>query len=124
MSLYIPPRLLRFATTILTIQYLHLHLGSIDDAKAHFIATVLFLLAWATLCAFGAQELRALAAADPGGVEEQWLEDIDNCKTAVWIVGTLFVFTLVFRFNACYDRWWEGRIHWVSCLVVETSICI
>jgi len=24
------------------------------------------------------------------------------------------VFTLVFRFNACYDRWWESRIFWVS----------
>jgi len=40
------------------------------------------------------------------------LEDIEACKNAVSIIGTLFVFTLVFRFNACYDRWWESRIFW------------
>ncbi len=94
---------------------LHNLIRSIDDAKAQFATTVLFLLAWATLCSFGAHELRALAAADPGGVADQWLDDIESCKTAVSVLGSLFVFTLVFRFNACYDRWWEARIYWVSC---------
>ena len=54
-----------------------------------------------------------MAAADPGGFAERWLDDIESCKNAVAIVGTLFVFTLVFRFNACYDRWWDSRIFWV-----------
>ncbi len=93
----------------------YLHLSSIESAKAEFVGTALCSFLWATLCSFGAQELRALAAADPGGVAEQWLDDIESCKNAVSVLGSLFVFTLVFRFNACYDRWWEGRIHWVSC---------
>ena len=59
-------------------------------------------------------ELRERAATNPGGVAELWLDDIESCKNAVSIIGTLFVFTLVFRFNACYDRWWEARIFWVS----------
>ena len=52
------------------------------------------------------------ASQDPGGVAERWIEDIDSCTTAMSVVGTLFVFVVVFRFNACYDRWWESRIFW------------
>ena len=92
-----------------------LHLHSIDDAKAQFAGTVLFLLAWAILCSYGTHTLRAQAAANPGGLAEQWLYDIESCKTAVSVLGSLFVFTLVFRFKACYDRWWEARCIWVSC---------
>ncbi len=56
--------------------------------------------------------MRELALADPGGRAERWMEDIESCKSAISILGTLFVFTLVFRFNTCYDRWWESRVFW------------
>lgn len=56
--------------------------------------------------------LRHHADLNPGGAAENWAQDIEDCNTAVSIVGTLFVFMLVFRFNACYDRWWESRIYW------------
>src|SRR6056300_932589 len=92
--------------------FLTLLFQSIEDSAGFFASTILFLVAWATICAYGAYELRKVAAADPGGIAEQWVEDILNGKNAVAIIGTLFVFTVVFRFNACYDRWWESRIFW------------
>jgi predicted membrane chloride channel (bestrophin family) len=92
--------------------FLTLLFQSIEDSAGFFASTILFLVAWASICAYGAYELRKLAAADPGGVAEQWVEDIDNGKNAVAIIGTLFVFTVVFRFNACYDSWWESRVAW------------
>jgi len=52
------------------------------------------------------------ADTNPGGTAERWVENIENCRSALSIMGTLFVFTVVFRFNACYDRWWESRIYW------------
>lgn len=100
--------------TIYVCFYYQLH--SFEDSATFFAGNILFLVVWAIICAFGAEKLRARAALDPGGVEERWVYDIENCKTAVSIIGTLFVFTLVFRFNACYDRWWESRIFWVSFL--------
>jgi hypothetical protein len=92
--------------------FLTLLVQSTEDSAGFFASTILFLVAWSTICAFGAYELRKLAAADPGGAAERWMEDIDNGKSAVAIIGTLFVFTVIFRFNACYDRWWESRIFW------------
>ena len=92
--------------------FLTLLFQSIEDSACFFASTILFLVAWATICAYGAYELRKVAAADPGGIAEQWVEDIDNGKNAVAIIGTLFVFTVVFRFNACYDSWWESRVAW------------
>ena len=86
--------------------------NSIEDSAGFFASTILFLVTWATLCAFGAHELRKRAASDPDGIAQMWIEDIENGKNAVAIIGTLFVFTVVFRFNACYDRWWESRIFW------------
>jgi len=92
--------------------FLTLLFQSIEDSATFFAGTILFLVIWAIVCSLGAQELRARAAADPGGFAEQWLEDVESCKNAVSVLGSLFVFTLVFRFNACYDRWWESRIFW------------
>ena len=92
--------------------FLTLLFQSIEDSAGFFASTILFLVTWSTICAYGAYELRKVAAADPGGIAEQWVEDILNGKNAVAIIGTLFVFTVVFRFNACYDRWWESRIFW------------
>ncbi len=88
---------------------------SVEDSLPLFVGTILFLLVWALLCSFCAQLLRDQAAADIAAYPDQdldevasrakqWLDDITECKSAVSIIGTLFVFTLVFRFNACYDR--------------------
>lgn len=92
--------------------FLTLLFQSIEDSSSFFASTILFLVAWATICAYGAHELRKLAAADPDGIAERWVEDIVNGKDAVAVIGTLFVFTVVFRFNACYDGWHESRVAW------------
>jgi len=92
--------------------FLVLLLQSIGDSGIFFGACILIVLVWSILCAWGSQWLHVLAESNPGGAAERWIEDIENCKNALSIVGTLFVFTLVFRFNACYDRWWESRIFW------------
>jgi hypothetical protein len=99
---------------LINFVYFYCLLHSVEDSATFFVGNILLLVVWAIICAFGAEELRARAALDPGGVAERWVYDIENCKSAVSIIGTLFVFTLVFRFNACYDRWWESRIFWVS----------
>eukprot|EP00984_Skeletonema_dohrnii_P020107 scaffold9720_cov122-Skeletonema_dohrnii-CCMP3373.AAC.3 len=83
-----------------------------EEGKAQFFLILLLESVEDSAAFFAGTELRALAAIDPGGLAQQWLDDIESCKNAVSVVGTLFVFTLVFRFNACYDRWWESRIFW------------
>ncbi|KAL7543174.1 hypothetical protein ACHAXR_013502 [Thalassiosira sp. AJA248-18] len=92
--------------------WLFLLIESVEDSAAFFVGSVLVVLVWSILCAWGGGWLRELAESNPGGAAERWVEDIENCKNALSIVGTLFVFTLVFRFNTCYDRWWESRMEW------------
>jgi hypothetical protein len=87
-------------------------LYSIGDSAGFFAGMITALVIWSILCAYAATALREHAAINQGGNAETWLDDIENCKNAVSVIGTLFVFILVFRFNACYDRWWESRIFW------------
>lgn len=86
--------------------FLILLIESLDDEIPWFIKNTLLLTVWAVLCALFSSWLRDSALQNPGGQAEVWLEDIQNCNSAISILGTLFVFTLVFRFNSCYDRWW------------------
>lgn len=86
--------------------FLTLLIESLDDEIPWFIKTTLLLTVWAVLCSLFSYWLRDMALQNPGGRAEVWLEDIQNCKSAISILGTMFVFTLVFRFNSCYDRWW------------------
>ena len=86
--------------------FLILLIESLDDEIPWFIKNTLLLTVWAVLCALFTSWLRDSALQTPGGRAEVWLEDIQNCNSAISILGTLFVFTLVFRFNSCYDRWW------------------
>ncbi|KAL7451233.1 hypothetical protein ACHAWC_003053, partial [Mediolabrus comicus] len=46
--------------------FLTLLFQSIEDSACFFASTILFLVTWATICAYGAYELRKVAAADPG----------------------------------------------------------
>jgi len=86
--------------------FLFLLIESLDDEIPWFIKNTLLLTVWAALCSLFSSWLRGMALQNPGGREEVWLQDIENCNSAISILGTLFVFTLVFRFNSCYDRWW------------------
>jgi hypothetical protein len=86
--------------------FLILLIESLDDEIPWFIKNTLLLTVWAVLCALYSSWLRDHALQNPGGNAEVWLEDIQNCNSVISILGTLFVFTLAFRFNSCYDRWW------------------
>lgn len=95
------------ATFFLTLLY-----ESLQDSKLYVAGSIGLLVTWSVLCALFAEWLRQHARDNPGGRSEMWLEDIENCYRAISILGSLFVFTLVFRFNICYDRWWQSRIFW------------
>ena len=82
-----------------------------DDSKLFFFGSLGILVVWSILCALFSEWLHNTA--DEGSARAQkWLVDIDNCTSAIRTLGTLFVFTLVFRFQTCYDRWWEARKYW------------
>mmetsp|Transcript_5328 Transcript_5328/g.7943 ORF Transcript_5328/g.7943 Transcript_5328/m.7943 type:complete len:334 (+) Transcript_5328:3-1004(+) len=69
------------------------------------IIIILVIVAWSCLCAFFADNLRQKQQQEHGWLG--WLENID-----VKVIGTLFTFSLVYRFNVCYSRWWQGRLLW------------
>ena len=89
--------------------FLLLLFESIEDSALFFAGSILAVFVWSVICAWGGTRLVEYDVANPGGAAEKWVADIENCKSALSIIGTLFVFTLVFRFNACYDRWRESR---------------
>mmetsp|Transcript_36691 Transcript_36691/g.82517 ORF Transcript_36691/g.82517 Transcript_36691/m.82517 type:complete len:421 (+) Transcript_36691:330-1592(+) len=84
---------------------------SLDGSKVFVAGSVLSLSAWSVLCALFSGWLAGLAN-DGVPRAERWLEHIQECSSAIGVIGTLFVFTLVFRFNQCYDRWWQAHLHW------------
>jgi len=76
----------------------------------YYVFSVAALVAWTCVCAWGADHLRERAGQDPGGRVEAWLGWIEEIE--VKVIGSLFTFSLVFRFNQCYRRWWQGRELW------------
>lgn len=85
---------------------------SVGDSWAFFLGSVLSMTAFSALCTWAGEELHKMALENPDGSAQKWIEDIEDGKDALSIIGTLFVFSLVFRFNACYDRWWDARRYW------------
>mmetsp|Transcript_12153 Transcript_12153/g.27729 ORF Transcript_12153/g.27729 Transcript_12153/m.27729 type:complete len:422 (-) Transcript_12153:206-1471(-) len=84
---------------------------SLDGSKVFVAGSVLSLSAWSVLCALFTGWLAELAN-DGVSWAERWLEHIQECGSAIGLLGTLFVFTLVFRSNQCYDRWCQTHLHW------------
>lgn len=86
-------------------------LESIDGSYYYVFASLTFLTVWSCLCAWFASWLAAKAKGGDA-LARGWLLHIQNCRVPISILGTLFTFTLIFRFNSCYDRWWEARKKW------------
>lgn len=82
------------------------------DYTPLLVGSVLSVEIWALVCAAVADKLRHLAETNPDGTAEHWLDWIGDCKSPLAIVGTLFVFAMVFRFKECYNRWYESRRLW------------
>jgi len=77
---------------------------------AYYILSVAVLMGWSCICAWGTIRLSEEAERNPGGQLELWMSWI--AEVDVKVIGSLFTFSLVFRFNQCYRRWWEGRVLW------------
>ena len=56
-----------------------------------------FVVGWSCICAWYADRLREEADQEPGGRAETWLGWIGEVN--VRVIGSLFIFSLVFRFN-------------------------
>lgn len=77
-----------------------------------FFANLTAIVGWSCVCAWAAGVLQEQAEHQPGGTADRWLEWIESSVTTIKVVGSLFTFSLVFRFNQCYSRWWVGRELW------------
>lgn len=81
--------------------------------------SLLYFGLWSSLCAYGAIRLELEAQAQENNTLQdsnirEWLNNIKAASDPLKVIGTLFSFSLVFRFNICYERWWEGRKLWGS----------
>ena len=74
----------------------------------YYVLSLLAIVAWTCASSYYMDELRALAEDDAKA--KLWIGWLD--ETDVRMIGSLFVFSLVFRFNQCYNRWWQGRMLW------------
>jgi len=76
------------------------------------IRSLLFIVVWSSVCAYSMSLLIYDAQKNPNGKSSEWIEWIEMGNNPLRVVGSLFSFSLVFRFKVCYDRWWEGRQSW------------
>lgn len=51
---------------------------------------------------------------------DAWKTGLEESSLAVSLLGAFLSFALVFRTQACYDRWWEARTQWGR----MTSVCV
>lgn len=78
----------------------------------YYILSFLGILAWTCVCTYYMEQWRKAYTDDEEaqadlGLWIKWFDEMD-----VRMIGSLFVFSLVFRFNQCYNRWWQGRMLW------------
>lgn len=92
---------------------------SLQNHRVFLFSSLVILELWACLCVWGALLLQEEADADPGGRADKWLQWLDGAGDKLRLMGTLFAFAVVFRFNKCYERWNQGRIIWG--IIISTS---
>ena len=97
-------------------------LAALRRQRAFLFGSVSIVVAWSCLCAWFAEYLHDEAANDPGGHAENWLAWLEGAGSKFRMVGILFVFAVVFRFNRCYDRWNQGRIIWGRLISLSLDI--
>lgn len=67
----------------------------IQDSNFWSVVSVLFIVGWSCVCAWGSIKLKAIAADSPGGRAALWLEWISGIEAIVGVLGVLFTFSLV-----------------------------
>jgi len=84
--------------------------GIISNNSLFLVASLVLVVGWSAVCAYWTEELRSRS--EPGSAQEEWFGWLEEAGRRFRMAGILFVFSVVFRFNRCYDRWWEGRVLW------------
>ena len=74
-----------------------------------FFFSLSYILVWSTVCAYIAS---IAIERDTKLVDDPWLGYFKNAGDPLKLIGSLFSFSLVFRFKECYDRWWTGIKLW------------
>lgn len=74
----------------------------------YYVISLLAIVAWTCACSYYLEVM--IAEQDENPTYKKWIGWLD--ETDVRMIGSLFVFSLVFRFNQCYNRWWQGRMLW------------
>ena len=88
--------------------------------KLFLLSSLFIIVGWSCLCTWWT--LDALEHSEPGSTGEQWLEWLIGAGNRFRVAGILFVFAVVFRFNRCYDRWWEGRVLWERIITASLDL--
>ena len=80
-----------------------------DIVDAFFIGNLVVISLWSMLCAWLSIRLQHTAEEDPTSTAADWVVWLEGARNPLNLIGTMFIFSLAFRFNQCYSRWWEGR---------------
>jgi putative membrane protein len=94
----------------------------LKQQRYFFLLSIAVVVAWSCVCAWYADYLADEAEKHPGGRAERWLTWLEGGGSKFRMVGILFVFAVVFRFNRCYDRWNQGRIVWGRLVSVSLDL--
>lgn len=91
-----------------------LYLGGICN-NTFFYTNLIIIIVWAGFWGWIAEY-----KLEEGG---DWWNWLDGSTGVLDKVATMFIFSLAFRFNQCYSRWWEGRLLWgdVMQVVIQVS---
>eukprot|EP00567_Pseudictyota_dubia_P005184 CAMPEP_0197457160 /NCGR_PEP_ID=MMETSP1175-20131217/45285_1 /TAXON_ID=1003142 /ORGANISM="Triceratium dubium, Strain CCMP147" /LENGTH=453 /DNA_ID=CAMNT_0042991433 /DNA_START=9 /DNA_END=1370 /DNA_ORIENTATION=+ len=95
-----------------------LDLIQFSGMNTYYLLTITALVIWSCICAWGSTVLVERSKRQPGGNLSAWLGWVEAID--VKVIGGLFTFSLVFRFNTCYKRWWQGRMLWGN--IIQHSI--
>lgn len=74
--------------------------------------TIILLVTWSSLCVWLSNMLVDAAKVDIEGNAAKWLLWLHESNIVVYRIGGIFTFATIFRFQTCYNRWWDGRIVW------------
>ena len=95
-------------------------ISSLRRQRTFLFLSISIVVGWSCVCAWYADRLATEAANDPGGPADRWFSWVEGAGSKFRMIGILFVFAVVFRFNRCYDRWNQGRIIWGK--IISTSL--
>lgn len=116
-----------------SIEELHLiqrFYATLHRQRVFLFTSLIFVVAWSCLCVWGTEELRQRATrysalhdeydGETTNRAQDWLDWLEGAGSKFRMIGILFVFAVVFRFNRCYDRWNQGRMIWGR--IISTSL--